>query len=258
MLRHLTMHDLPITIAESPEELGRAAAHRFAEVVTGVLAQKGRASVILATGNSQLSFVKALVEERDIDWSRVTVFHMDEYLGMPAEHSASFRRWLKENVVDVFAPKDFYGIDGDAQPIEAELERYTKLLNEEDPDITVMGIGENGHLAFNDPPADFNTPDLIHVVELDRACRMQQVGEGHFATLEDTPTQAVSLTIPMLVRPRTVLVLVPERRKAAPTARALEGPVTPDCPASFLQEVPHAELYLDAESSSLLTVLGNE
>jgi glucosamine-6-phosphate deaminase len=252
MLRHLTMHGLPITIARDPEELGRAAARRFAEALAKVLAEKGRASVILATGNSQLPFVRALREERGIDWSRVTVFHMDEYLGMSAEHSASFRRWLKENIVDVFSPECFYGIEGDAEPIDAELERYSELLRRHDPDITVMGIGENGHLAFNDPPAQFVTSDLIRVVRLDHACRMQQVGEGHFASLEETPTEAVSLTIPMLLRPRTVLVLVPERRKAAATARALEGPVTPDCPASFLQEVPHAELYLDSDSASLL------
>jgi len=258
MLRHQTMHGLPITIADDSEELGRAAAHRFAEVLAKVLAEKGHASVILATGNSQLPFVRALTGERDIDWSRVSVFHMDEYLGMSAEHPASFRRWLKENIVDAFSPKAFYGIDGDVQPIEAELERYSKLLTAEDPDITVMGIGENGHLAFNDPPAQFDTPDLIQVVHLDRACRMQQVGEGHFATLEDTPTRAVTLTIPMLVRARNVLVLVPEQRKAAAVTRALEGPVTPDCPASFLQEVRNAELYLDPDSASLLTILEQE
>ena len=254
MLRHLTMHGLPITIAGDSQELGRAAARRFAEVLARVIAEKGRASVILATGNSQLPFVRALLDEPDIDWSSVTVFHMDEYLGMSAEHPASFRRWLKEHIVDPFSPKSFYGVDGDAEPIEAELERYSQLLEQEDPDITVMGIGENGHLAFNDPPADFETPDLIHVVQLDHACRMQQVGEGHFPNLEATPTQALSLTIPMLLRPRTVLVLVPEQRKAVATARALEGPVTPDCPASFLQTVSNAELYLDAESASRLTV----
>ncbi|HSN11739.1 MAG TPA: glucosamine-6-phosphate deaminase [Propionibacteriaceae bacterium] len=254
MLRHFTMHHLPVTVADDANELGRAAARRFAEVLTGVLAEKGRASVILATGNSQLPFVRALRDERDIDWSRVTVFHMDEYLGMAASHPASFRRWLTENIVEPFSPQAFHGIVGDAEPVDAELRRYAALLRDEEPDITVMGIGENGHLAFNDPPADFDTPELIHVVELDHACRMQQVGEGHFPSLAATPTQALSLTIPMLLRPRTVLVLVPEQRKADATARALEGPVTPDCPASLLQTVSNAELYLDAESASLLTV----
>lgn len=255
MLRHLSMHDLPITIADDSGELGRAAAHRFAEILAGVLAEKEHASVILATGNSQLPFVRALRSEPGIEWSRVSVFHMDEYLGMSAAHPASFRRWLKENIVDPFSPKEFFGIDGDVEPIGIELDRYSKLLTAHDPDITVMGIGENGHLAFNDPPAQFDTSELIQVVQLDQACRMQQVGEGHFSTLEEAPTLAVSLTIPALVRPRNVLVLVPEQRKAEAVARALDGPVTPDCPASFLQEVPHAELFLDADSASLLRAL---
>lgn len=251
-MRQTIMHKLPITIADTPDELGRATARRFAEAVTAVIAEKGQAAVIIATGNSQLPFAKALRDETGIDWDKIVVFHMDEYLGMAATHSASFRKWLTDNIVKPFSPKAFYGIQADTEPIEDELRRYTDLLNEHDPDITVMGIGENGHLAFNDPPASFDTDALIKVVELDEACRMQQVGEGHFASLAVTPTRAVSLTIPMLLRPRTVLVGVPELRKAQAVRDALEGPVTPDCPASYLQLVDNAELFLDADAASLL------
>lgn len=252
MLREKEINNKRVFIADSAEELGRAAARRFAEILQEVLATKDEAAVIIATGNSQLPFAQALADEQDIPWDRITVFHMDEYVSMSADHPASFRRWLTEKIVTPFRPKAFHGLDGDADSLEDEIRRYTDLLNELDPDVTVMGIGENGHLAFNDPPADFETSALVHKVELDEACRMQQVGEGHFPSLEQTPTQALSLSVPMLVRPRHVLVLVPESRKAKAVQAALEGPVTPACPASLLQNVPQAEIYLDQDSASLL------
>ncbi len=243
---------LRVGIFEHSEQLGIRAAADLAGIVAEAISQRGLASLILATGNSQLPFMAALRPRTDIDWSRVIVFHMDEYLGMPETHPASFRRYIREQLTDIVHPREFFGIAGDSADIPAELERYTELLKQYPADACVMGIGENGHLAFNDPPADFGTTQTIRVVELADACRRQQVGEGHFATIADVPRQALSLTVPALLSPRHVLVVVPEQRKAPAVKAALEGPVTPDCPASILQRQPHAKLYLDRESSSLL------
>lgn len=256
MLREFTVNDLPVTIGESAEEIGRLVADRFAREVSARLASSPTVSVIIATGNSQLPFVAALADHQ-LEWNRIRVFHMDEYLGMSQNHPASFRKWLRDRIVTPFQPLDFYGLDGDATPVEEELVRYTSLLNQYPPVLTVMGIGENGHLAFNDPPASFDTVELVHVVELDEACRRQQVGEGHFRSLDDTPTQAITLTVPALLKSDKVLVMVPDRRKAIAVKAALEGPLTPDCPASILPTVRNAELFLDPESSSLLSLDSN-
>src|SRR3954454_17253744 len=161
---------------------------------------------------------------------------------MDESHPASFRRYIRDNLTDIVHPRAFFGIEGDAPDVDAELQRYAALLAQYPPDATVMGIGENGHLAFNDPPADFETDEVIRWVELDEACRLQQAGEGHFPTLDDVPSRALSLTIPALLRSRDVLVVVPERRKAPAVKAALEGPVTPNGPASILQRQPHARL----------------
>lgn len=251
-MRNATYGALPVLIAPTNEALGARAAEDFARAVARHQADRGDIAVILATGNSQLSFVRAVVKRDDIDWSRVTVLHMDEYEGMSESHPASFRRWMNENLLAHVSPKAFHGVEGDAEPVQDELTRYGDLVRDLDPAICVMGIGENGHLAFNDPPADLETRELIHVVELDEACRKQQVGEGHFESLEQTPTRALSLTVHALLRPSTVMVLTPESRKAEAVRRALLGPVTPDCPASVLQGAPHATLYLDEESAAEL------
>lgn len=244
--------DLEITILDSNAELGRRAAAEFASIVRGELAERREMAVILATGNSQFSFTEALRDRTDIEWGRITVLHMDEYLGMDAGHPASFRRWMQERVVEPFRPARFEGIDGDADSVEAELRRYSTLLRELEPAICVMGIGENGHLAFNDPPADFDTAELIRVVEMDEISRRQQVGEGHFPSLAETPTHALTLTIPALLAPRHVLVLTPEARKAEAVRRALQGEIGADCPASILRTQPQAKLFLDRESAALL------
>ncbi len=243
---------LSVSIFENGAELGARAAADLAAIMAKSIAERGLASVILATGNSQLQFLEALRQRADIAWDKVVVLHMDEYLGMCEQHPASFRRYLHTHLVDLVHPRAFYGIQGDAPDVEAELQRYTALLNEYPADACVLGIGENGHLAFNDPPADFNTSRMVHVVHLDEACRRQQVGEGHFATLEEVPRQAITLTVPALLAPRHVLGVVPERRKARAVREALEGPLTPRCPASILQSQAHARLYLDRESSTLL------
>lgn len=244
--------DLAVTIHDSNADLGEAVAAAFAAAARAELTHQEKVSVILATGNSQLSFAKAVVKRDDIDWSRITILHMDEYLGMSADHPASFRRWMHENLVDVVSPAGFEGVQGDSQPIAAEVLRYSRLISDTDPAITVMGIGENGHLAFNDPPADFAASDLMRVVTLDERSRLQQVGEGHFATIDEAPKQALSLTIPALLRSKTVLVGVPELRKAEAVRATLEGPVTPDCPASILRRQRYAHLFLDQDSASSL------
>ena len=251
-MRALQYGKLNVSIASTVDEMNVAAASAFASAVRAALKEADEIAVILATGNSQLGFASEVRNRDDIDWPRITILHMDEYLGMSEEHPASFRRWMQENVLAHVDAKAFLGVQGDREPVELELERYAGLLRELNPAICVMGIGENGHLAFNDPPADFETRDLIRVVELDEACRNQQVGEGHFASLDETPRSALSLTVHALLRPDTVLVLTPERRKARAVKAALEGPVTPSCPASILQTQSQAHLYLDQESSSLL------
>lgn len=252
VLELMHIDQMPVAIYESNAALGQAAAADFAEIVTQAVAKRGTASVILATGNSQLSFMRALREQPGIPWDKLNVFHMDEYLGMSVQHRASFRRFLREKIVDVYHPRAMYGIQGDSPDIEAELARYAALLDEHKPDLCVLGIGENGHLAFNDPPADFHTGKTIHVVTLDEQCRRQQVGEGHFVSLDNVPKQAISLTIPALLKPPHVMAIVPEARKATAVQAALRGPVTESCPASILRTQAHVKMYLDVDSAALV------
>jgi len=251
-MEHRTYDELDVTITEGEAELGAQVAHAFAGAARTALASRDSIAVILATGNSQLGFIRAVTARDDVDWSRITVLHMDEYLGMRKDHPASFRRWMEDNLVTRVSLRGFEGVEGDHEPVEEELQRYDRLLRDLDPEICVMGIGENAHLAFNDPPADFAASDLIRVVEMDEVSRRQQVGEGHFPSLEEAPRHALSLTVPALLKPRTVLVGVPEARKATAVQCALEGPVDPGCPASILRTQPHARLFLDRESAKLL------
>lgn len=240
-------------IYESKEALGEAAAADFAGIVKRAVAERGEAAVIFASGNSQLPFLRALERHADIPWDKISAFHMDEYLGMSGDHPASFRRFLREKIAQVFQPRVVFGMRGDAPDVQAELERYAALLEKHPPALCVMGVGENGHLAFNDPPADFKTEKLIHIVTLDMACRRQQVGEGHFPTIDDVPEQAISLTIHALLKPPHVMVLVPETRKAQAVKAALEGPVSEMCPASILRTQDKVKMYLDRDSAALLT-----
>jgi len=251
-IRTLQVDRMPVLVFDSNEALGRRAADDLANVLQAAIGDRGLASVILATGNSQLRFMEALRVKPGVEWDKVVVFHMDEYLGMSDQHPASFPRYIREKLTDWVHPRSFYPIQGDAPDPQAELRRYTGLLQQYPADACVLGIGENGHLAFNDPPADFTTDKVIHIVDLDARCRMQQVGEGHFRTLDDVPRQAYSLTVPALLAPRQVLAVVPEARKAPAVKAALQGPVTPNCPASILRTKPYVTLYLDQESSALL------
>jgi glucosamine-6-phosphate deaminase len=239
-------------IFESKEKLGQRAADDLATLLSRLVGKQGKAAVILAAGKSQLTFFGALRTLKGVPWEKVTLFHMDEYLGMPNQHPASFARFIQEKLVNFVNPASFHHIRGDSSDVDSELKRYKNLLREFPPDICVMGIGENGHLAFNDPPADFETKEVIHVVNLDSRCRMQQVTEGHFPTLDDVPKRAISLTVHALLDVKHALVVVPESRKAPAVKAALQGPVTRDCPASILRTQPNVTLYLDRESASLL------
>ena len=243
---------MEVGIYDSSAAVGRAAAKDLAQILRRAIAERGEAAIIVATGNSQLTFMEALRGESGIAWDRVSIFHMDEYLGMPEEHPASFRRFNREKLADPVQARRFYGIRGDADDVEAEMERYAQLLAEHRPVACVLGIGENGHLAFNDPPADFAVERTMMPVTLAESARRQQVGEGHFATLADVPTQALTLTIPALLAPPYILGVVPEARKAEAVQQALEGPVTTGCPASILRTRSNVRLYLDRDSASRL------
>jgi glucosamine-6-phosphate deaminase len=247
-----TIDRMLVHILESNEQVGQSAAEHFSRLITRIARERGRVAVILATGNSQLTFMSALRLNQEIPWDKVTIFHMDEYLGMSSQHPVSFACYIREKLVNIVHPAAFYPICGDASDTDAELKRYASLLREFPPDVCVLGIGENGHLAFNDPPADFDTQDVIHVVTLDERCRLQQVHEGHFPALEYVPRRAITLTVPALLAVKYVLAVVPEARKAPAVKAALLGPVTPDCPASILRTKQHVTMYLDRESASLL------
>jgi glucosamine-6-phosphate deaminase len=242
-----------VSVFPDPTSLARAAADRVAAVLATAVAERGVAHAMFATGNSQLAFVDTLVHATDgVPWDRVVVFHMDEYVGVGPDHPASFRRWIQHRIVEPARPRAAHLIDGLAPP-DWECDRYSDLLASHPLDLCCLGIGENGHLAFNDPPvADFDDPRAVKVVTLDRACRLQQVHEGHFPTEGDVPTEAVTVTIPALLGAARVVAVVPEARKAGPVAAALGGPVTTACPASVLQRTPHASIYLDADSAALL------
>jgi len=243
---------MTVHILASNEAVGRKAADDLAAIFSHMISKQGHAAIILASANSQLAFLRALRVKKGIEWDKVIVFHMDEYLEMSDQHPASFSRFIRQELVSLVHPGAFYPIIGNAPDLDSELNRYAGLLHRYPPDVCVLGIGENGHLAFNDPPADFETKQVVHVVNLDVRCRMQQVGEGHFATLEDVPKQAITLTVPALLSAIHVSAVVPEARKAEAVKAALEGPVVPECPASILRTQPHVTMYLDQESASLL------
>jgi glucosamine-6-phosphate deaminase len=234
-------------------EMATAAADDAANVMREAIAQRGSARAIIATGNSQDLFLEKLTKLPDIDWSKVALFHMDEYLGMPMTHTASFRKYLKERVFDVVNPAEAHFLEGDAmEPLKA-IRAYTDALQSAPIDMCCLGIGENGHIAFNDPAvAEFEDPEVIKIVKLDDKCRSQQVGEGHFPNLDAVPMYAITLTIPTLCKVGRMIAVVPETRKAQAVKDSLEGPISTACPGSFLRKQAHAALYLESDSASLL------
>jgi glucosamine-6-phosphate deaminase len=242
---------LEVKVFGGHEEMARAAAEEAAECLRKALASQSGATAILASAASQIIFLEHLVAAAGIQWSRVTLFHMDEYLGIAEDHPASFRRFLRERVELRVRPKAFHYVRGEADQPIGECDRYDALLRAQPIDLCCLGIGENGHIAFNDPPvADFEDRRWVKLVKLDEACRRQQVGEGAFADLEAVPKYAYTLTVPALCGARRMICVVPERRKAAAVRNALTGPISPSCPASMLRRQAQAVLYLDADSAS--------
>jgi glucosamine-6-phosphate deaminase len=235
-------------------ETGAAAAAFGAQAISEAIARRGHANVVIATGASQFDMLAALVKHEEIDWSRVIAFHLDEYMAMPDTHPASFRCYLKERFTSKLPTLGaFHFIEGDAPNLQAELDRINALLDRHPIDVMFAGIGENGHLAFNDPPADFTSTIAFKVVQLEERCRKQQFGEGWFDTLNDVPTEAISMTVQRIVSSRIVILTVPDERKAEAVREALEGPVTNLCPASILQQHAACHLFLDPAAASKLT-----
>jgi glucosamine-6-phosphate deaminase len=233
-------------------ELGQAAAEQAAQAITRAIAQRGRARILAATGASQFEFLDALTSRSDIDWTRVEMFHLDEYIGLAERHPASFRKYLRERLIAPTGMTRHHLLDGERDPAEVCRE-VGAAIREAPIDVAFVGIGENGHLAFNDPPADFETTEPYLVVRLDEACRRQQVGEGWFLSLEDVPERAISISVRQILAANEVICVVPDARKAEAVKACLEGPVSPDAPASILQTHPDTTVYLDTESASLLS-----
>ncbi len=253
VIRSFKAGSLDVRVFDSGVSLGQAACDLVSRELAAAIRARGSANLVLATGASQFAFLEALKGERSIDWSRVTAFHLDEYRGLPADHPASFRRYLRERLLDAVRPARVHFLEGDAPDVQEECSRYEALLRTHPIHVACIGIGENGHIAFNDPAvADFHDPRLVKVVELDEACRRQQLGEGWFAAIEDVPTHALSLTIPAIMGCRVISCVVPDLRKAPAVERALRGPIRTTCPASILRTHAKAKLFLDRESASLL------
>jgi glucosamine-6-phosphate deaminase len=245
---------MKVEIFNSKESLGKKAAANAAQKIRNALQTRQEANIILATGASQFQTIEHLITQEGIDWSRINMFHLDEYVGMPPTHPASFRKYLQERFVDkVPSLKSANFIEGDATDPKAECQRIGNIIVQHTVDVALVGIGENGHLAFNDPPADFNTQEPFIVVDLDGACRRQQMGEGWFANLEEVPLQAISMSVYQIMQSKSIICSVPDQRKARAVKNCLEKEVTPMHPASILQQHPDCTIYLDDASASLLS-----
>lgn len=243
---------MKIEVFDSKQEIGRAAAAHAASIIGRAIQERGKACLIAATGASQFEFLDSLTGQESIEWEKVTFFHLDEYVGLPESHPASFRKYLRERIIDRVRPGAFHLIDGEVPDSAAECRRLGELISEYQVDAAFVGIGENGHLAFNDPPADFETTEPYIVVELDEACRKQQVGEGWFRNLEEVPRSAISMCVQQILKSRHILCVAPERRKAPAIRDCLEMEISPLRPASILRRHPAITLYLDTDSASLL------
>jgi glucosamine-6-phosphate deaminase len=235
----------------SRDDLDLCAGADAAEAINAAIKDRGEARIILASAPSQTGFLKALLSQ-PIKWERVRIFHMDEYVGIEASHPASFRRYQQDHVLSQIKPAAFHGICGESLDPHGECERYARMLSEAPIDVVCAGIGENGHLAFNDPPADLEDPKLVKVVKLDEACRQQQVNDGCFPDFDSVPRMALTLTVPALLSGQKIFVVVPGPRKASAVQRTLRGGINGDCPASALRRHRDATLYIDLHSASLL------
>jgi glucosamine-6-phosphate deaminase len=231
--------------------MAEAASAHAAAAIRRAIDSRGRARIIVATGASQFEFLEELTANREVDWPRVTLFHLDEYVGLPIDHPASFRKYILDRVIRKTSLRDYVLLDGEGDVREV-CRQAGAALDAAPVDVAFVGIGENGHLAFNDPPADFTTDDPYIVVRLDEACRRQQVGEGWFTSVSQVPQSAISMSVRQILKSKEIICVVPDQRKAAPVKAAVEGPITPDVPASALREHGNVTMYLDAASAALL------
>jgi glucosamine-6-phosphate deaminase len=242
-----------IHLYENESDMGAAGAARAAHLINEVVQLHGEANIILATGASQFETLRALVGE-PVDWSKVSVFHLDEYIGLPSSHPASFRNYLHQRFVDKLPNlRAFYAVNGEGADPAEECHRLGEIIGAVRIDLACVGIGENGHLAFNDPPADFETEEPFIIVNLDRDCRKQQVGEGWFSSIEDVPTSAISMSIRQIMKSNSIICTVPDRRKAEALKNAVEGDVSNMVPASILQRHRDCHVFADEEAGSLLS-----
>lgn len=242
-----------INISSNPYELGKAAARAAADFIREAIAKNGTANIILATGTSQFQTLNQLIAAPGIDWGKVVMFHLDEYIGLPVTHAASFRKYLQERFIEkVPALQAAYLINGEGDA-QAECDRLNKLITQHPIDTALVGIGENGHLAFNDPPADFETDQPYIIVELDEDCRKQQLGEGWFDTLEDVPRRAISMSVKQIIKSKHIICSVPDERKATAVKNMVEQKVSNLYPASILQSHTNCTYFLDTSSAGLLS-----
>jgi glucosamine-6-phosphate deaminase len=241
-----------IKVFEEKKDLGRAAAEQAATAIRNAIRESGHARIIAATGAAQFEFLEVVTKAADIDWRRVEMFHLDEYIGLPKSHPASFRRFLEERLIQKTGMTNYHLLDGDNDP-SASVRNTSKAIMAAPIDIAFVGIGENGHLAFNDPPADFETEEPYLIVNLDEACRLQQVGEGWFTHISETPRQAISMSIRQILKAKEILAVVPDSRKAKAVKACLEGEINPMAPASILRRHENTTIYLDKNSAALLT-----
>jgi glucosamine-6-phosphate deaminase len=251
--RNFRAGELNVYVYESRAKMGEAAASVIAAEIRRAIQDRGKAVVILASAPSQNEFLANLAQTPDIDWSRVTAFHLDEYLGMDDRAPQSFRRFLIDRLVNKVPLGQFHGLRGDSPDGAAEAKRYAELLQQSAPDFAVLGIGENGHLAFIDPPfCDFNDPEAVKVVQLDEVCRNQQVNDGAFTSLNEVPKDALSLTIPTLMARPKLFAIAPGPAKRLAIKKTIEGPIGTSCPASILRTHPNAHLFIDVVSAEYL------
>ena len=244
---------MKVRVFETTEEMARQAAAHGLSLIRETLEDRGSANIVLATGASQFDLLKSLAASKQIAWNRVTAFHLDEYADLSIDHPASFRLYLWQRFVSrlPLPLKAFYYLDGEGDCV-AECGRVGRIIKRHPVDVAFVGIGENGHLAFNDPPADFETEEPYIVVQLDQACRRQQLGEGWFTRLEEVPRKAISMSIQQIMKSKAIVCTVPDERKAVAVYNAVRGAVTPEVPASILQRHEHAETFLDRPAASLL------
>jgi len=251
MEKEFKVDQLSVHIYEDKYLMGKAAADKAEKYISNAIDHRGKAIIILATGASQFEFLESL-SKKQVDWNKVVAFHLDEYVGLPASHPASFRRYLRERIIDNVGIGTYYLIEGDCGDVEAECRRLSKLLTKYTVDVAFVGIGENGHLAFNEPPANFNDKVKFKVVELNEVSRKQQMGEGWFKSLDEVPKYAITMTVSAIMDSRAIICTVPDARKAKAVKNTLSFDISSEFPASILRRHAGAMLFLERDSASLL------